>query len=64
MFKTSQPNSDHPSDDQTLKAKQTDPQFKNLEEFSDWIDAQLQIIESKHDGFQTSESVRKFFSRG
>jgi len=69
MFKTSQPNSDRPSDDRTAgqnrnSDNQTDPQFKTLDEFSDWIDAQLLIVESKHDGFQTSESVRKFFSRG
>lgn len=64
MFKTSQPNSDLPNDDQTAKGNPTEPQFKTLEEFSAWLDEQLLIVESKHDGFQTSQSVRKFFSRG
>jgi len=63
MFKTSQPNSDRPRDKQT-NGNSTEPQFKTLDEFSAWLDEQLLIVESKHDGFQTCESVRKFFNRG
>jgi len=64
MFKTSQPNPDLSNDGRPPQGNPTGPQFKTLDEFSAWLDEQLLIIESKHDGFQTSQSVRKFFSRG
>lgn len=73
MFKTSQPNpngSNNPNGSEKgansvgpNQKSGTKPQFKTLEEFSNWLDAQLLNLEAKHDGFQTCESVRKFFSR-
>jgi len=63
MFKTSQPNSDRPRDERTANGNPTESEFKTLEEFSAWIDEQLLIVESKHDGFQTCTSVRQFFNR-
>jgi len=64
MFKTSQPNSDRPQDERTAKNSKSESTFETLEEFSAWLDEQLLIVESQHEGFQTSTSVRKFFNRG
>ena len=64
MFKTSQPNSGQNRRDVNQTNDQANNQFKTLEEFSAWIDEQLLIVESKHDGFLTSQSVREFFNRG
>ena len=31
--------------------------------FSDWIDAQLQLLEARHKNFETNDSARRYFQR-
>ena len=60
MYETSQPNSDHNKQDRPAKGR---PVIKSLEQLSDWIDAQLAMLEEKYEAFATTESNRTYFKR-
>lgn len=67
MFDTSQPNSDQkPSQNpakRPAKGSSKRKPFKSIEEFSNWLDLQLEALEERHQDFQTSESNRHYFQR-
>ena len=64
MFKTSQPNPDGPNRDRNVENRESEPQFETLVDFSNWLDDQLAELESQHEEFRTSKSMRYFFKRG
>jgi hypothetical protein len=73
MFKTSQPNpdrsknADHSTNESVENKRPSrnvpNSEFETLVDFSKWIDEQLLNLESNHEQFFTSESVRNFFKR-
>ncbi len=64
MFKATQPNPDRSNPIRIgIDQGKANPEFKTLNEFSVWLDGQLLVLESSHDNFVTSKSVRKFLKR-
>ena len=39
------------------------PAINSLEELSAWIDAELALLESRHEAFETKSSVRNYLQR-
>ena len=37
--------------------------FKSIEQFAAWLDADLDLLVSGYENFETDNSVRKFFKR-
>lgn len=65
MFKTSQPSPERSKRDRIIEELgNTKPIFESHVEFSNWIDEQLLELESNHQEFFTSQSMRSFFKRG
>ncbi len=63
MFKTSQPNPEGSKKDSVEKKRNPEAEFETLVDFSNWLDEQLFELESNHEQFFTSVSVRNFFKR-
>jgi hypothetical protein len=64
MFKTSQPTPERSKNDRiAFEPESTGNSFETLIEFSNWLDEQLLKLESGHEGFTTSQSIRSFFKR-
>jgi hypothetical protein len=39
------------------------PAIETLDQFSDWIDCELLLLEFRHQNFETKESTRLYFQR-
>ncbi|MFT5301043.1 MAG: hypothetical protein ACI814_001827 [Mariniblastus sp.] len=63
MFKTSQPNPERSNDQSPVENRGAEPQFETLVDFSKWLNEQLAELESQHEEFLTSDSMRSFFKR-
>lgn len=65
MFETTQPSPDQSQNDwSNQELGNSQPEFASIVEFSEWIDEQLSILESKHQEFFTVKSLRSFLNRG
>lgn len=64
MFKTSQPNPDKSKNERILTRNgETIPEFESRADFAQWIDEQLQKLESSQKQFLTLKSKRAYFDR-
>ena len=65
MFKTSQPGPEERSKKDRIvrESEESENTFDTLVEFSQWLDEQLLKLESGHEGFTTSNSIRSFLKR-
>lgn len=60
MFPTKEKQDSKSNSENTTKQERT---FESLDQFSLWLDEELDVLVSKFTEFETDKSVRKFFTR-
>ena len=67
MFETSQPNHERSKDSDSSRRfperEQRTSGIKTLEQLSNWIDAQLIVLEERFKEFETKQSLRGYYDR-